>query len=100
MSWTILQEAKEASAAQVADIDQCITPVKNRQSQKLRVTSWAFCGELMIVVFNHGSADYTINAGDRAAQLILEKIDTPAVLEVKELQKTTRGVSGFGSTGT
>ena len=58
-----------------------------------------FRGELMIAIFNHGNADYTINAGDRVAQLILEKIDTPAVLEVKELQKTTRGTSGFGSTG-
>ena len=53
----------------------------------------------MIVMFNHGDADYTINAGDRVAQLILEKIETPAVLEVKELQKTIRGASGFGSTG-
>ena len=59
-----------------------------------------FCGEVKIVMFNHGDTDYTINASDRVAQLILEKIETPAVLEVRELQKTTRGSLGFGSTGT
>ena len=64
------------------------------------VIDFDYLGEIMIVMFNHGDADYAINAGDRVAQLILEKIETPAVLEVKELQKTTRGALGFGSTGT
>ena len=64
------------------------------------VIDFDYLGEIMIVMFNHGDFDYTINAGDRVAQLILEKIETPAVLEVKELQNTARGMSGFGSTGT
>ena len=37
--------------------------------------------------------------GDRIAQLILEKIDTPPVQEVQGLGDTIRGSSGFGSTG-
>ena len=37
--------------------------------------------------------------GDRIAQLILEKIDTPPVEEVRGLDETVRGTGGFGSTG-
>ena len=37
--------------------------------------------------------------GDRIAQLILERISTPDVEEVSELDTTKRGAGGFGSTG-
>ena len=37
--------------------------------------------------------------GDRIAQLILEKIDTPLVKEVQDLDDTVHGIGGFGSTG-
>ena len=37
--------------------------------------------------------------GDRIAQLILEKIDTPIVEEVQGLDQTVRGSGGFGSSG-
>ena len=37
--------------------------------------------------------------GDRIAQLILERIDTPLVQEVQDLDGTIRGSGGFGSTG-
>lgn len=37
--------------------------------------------------------------GDRIAQLILERIMTPEILEVESLDDTTRGAGGFGSTG-
>ena len=40
-----------------------------------------------------------VNAKDRIAQLILERIVTPAVEEVQELPETERGAGGFGSTG-
>jgi len=42
-----------------------------------------------------------VKEGDRVAQLILEKIATPPVVEVEgELPATKRGAGGFGSTGT
>ena len=41
-----------------------------------------------------------VNAKDRIAQLILERIVTPAVEEVETLPDTARGAGGFGSTGT
>ena len=58
-----------------------------------------YTGEVKIVIFNHGNDDYTINAGDRIAQLIIEKICTPDILKVDELQRTVRNASGWGSTG-
>ena len=47
----------------------------------------------------HGDQDFQVKMGDRIAQLILEKIDTPPVEEVQGLDDTVRGASGFGSTG-
>ena len=50
-------------------------------------------------MFNHGEADFAVSKGDRVAQLILERILTPDVVEVEDLDDTTRGAGGFGSTG-
>lgn len=41
----------------------------------------------------------TVKKGDRIAQLVLEKISTPEVIEVEDLDSTERGAGGFGSTG-
>lgn len=56
-------------------------------------------GLLGVLLFNLGDADFTIEQGDRIAQLIIEKISTPEVEEVKDLTETVRGAGGFGSTG-
>ena len=40
-----------------------------------------------------------VSKGDRVAQLVLEKIATPEVVEVYDLDNTERGNGGFGSTG-
>ena len=52
-----------------------------------------------VVLFNHGDQDFEVKMGDRIAQLILEKIDTPPVEEVQGLDDTVHGAGGFGSTG-
>ena len=36
-------------------------------------------GEIGVVLFNHSAVDFPVQVGDRIAQLILEKIKTPAV---------------------
>ncbi|KAF7847989.1 hypothetical protein BT93_L2386 [Corymbia citriodora subsp. variegata] len=56
-------------------------------------------GPVGVILFNHSDADFQVKAGDRIAQLIIEKIMTPDVLEVKDLDSTLRGEGGFGSTG-
>ena len=50
-------------------------------------------------MFNHCDVDFTIKAGDRIAQLILEKIEMADIEEIQELPNTERGSNGFGSTG-
>ena len=40
-----------------------------------------------------------MSVGDRIAQLILERIVTPEVVEVDDIEETERGAGGFGSTG-
>ncbi|KAI4388430.1 hypothetical protein MLD38_000756 [Melastoma candidum] len=56
-------------------------------------------GPVGIILFNHSDIDFEVKPGDRIAQLILEKIMTPDVLEVEDLDETLRGEGGFGSTG-
>lgn len=56
-------------------------------------------GNVGVLLFNFGSEEYKIRAGDRIAQLILECIKTPEVQELPNLDDTDRGDGGFGSTG-
>jgi deoxyuridine 5'-triphosphate nucleotidohydrolase len=55
-------------------------------------------GNVGVVLYNHSTDDFSIKKGDRIAQLILERIETPAVEEVDDLDDTARGTGGFGST--
>ena len=52
-----------------------------------------------MLLFNHAETDFEVKAGDRVAQLILERIWTPEVVVVQELEESVRGAGGFGSTG-
>lgn len=56
-------------------------------------------GEVKVLLFNHAETDFEIKEGDRIAQLVLERIYTPDVVEVQELEESVRGAGGFGSTG-
>ncbi|KAL1336381.1 hypothetical protein HN51_030750 [Arachis hypogaea] len=56
-------------------------------------------GPVGVILFNHSDVDFEVKVGDRVAQLILEKIVTPDVVEVEDLDSTVRGEGGFGSTG-
>lgn len=56
-------------------------------------------GQVKILLFNHSDKDFEVAEGDRVAQLVLERIYTPEVVEVAELEESVRGAGGFGSTG-
>ena len=58
-----------------------------------------YTGEIKVVLFNHGDKDFEVKKGDRIAQLILEKYETPPIEEISIVEDTDRGSSGFGSTG-
>jgi hypothetical protein len=56
-------------------------------------------GPVGVVLFNFGPTDFVVEAGDRIAQLILEKVSMVHAVRVDELSDTVRGEGGFGSTG-
>ena len=56
-------------------------------------------GEIKVGVINLGENDYTIEAGHKIAQVIIQKVEHVEIIEVNELSDTARGHGGFGSTG-
>ena len=56
-------------------------------------------GQVKVLLFNHAESDFEVKEGDRVAQLIIERIYTPEVQVVEELEESVRGAGGFGSTG-
>jgi len=56
-------------------------------------------GELMISAWNRGSSNFTIEPGDRIAQLIVVPVQQVEFSIVNEFLSTERGTGGFGSSG-
>lgn len=56
-------------------------------------------GEILVAMINLGACDYTINNGDRIAQMVIAPIFTPDIVVTDNLTETKRGAGGFGSTG-
>ena len=56
-------------------------------------------GEIGVILVNLSADDFTINDGDRIAQLVIAKYETAFWEEVENLDETNRGEGGFGSSG-
>jgi dUTP pyrophosphatase len=56
-------------------------------------------GEINIIMINFGSGAFIIKRGERIAQMVINKVEVPQIIEVDELNETERGEGGFGSTG-
>lgn len=56
-------------------------------------------GEVKVLLQNLGNEAVTIRRGERIAQLVFARFETPSVAEVGEVGETARGEGGFGSTG-
>jgi dUTP diphosphatase len=56
-------------------------------------------GEVCCLLYNTGDEVIDLPAGSKICQLIVEQIITPEATWVSELDETTRGAGGFGSTG-
>jgi dUTP pyrophosphatase len=57
-------------------------------------------GEVRVLLLNTDrSVPVELAAGERIAQLVLVRVETPAVVEVEELALSERGAGGFGSSG-
>ena len=57
-------------------------------------------GEIQIILVNLGREPFTVERGARVAQLVVAATMRATICEVASLDETTRGVRGFGSTGT
>ena len=56
-------------------------------------------GEVGVILANLSAEDFTIEDGERVAQMVIAKHEQAEWIEVKELSSTDRGAGGFGSTG-
>ena len=56
-------------------------------------------GEVGVVLINLSDKDFTVNNGERVAQMVIAKHETAEIIEVEELDDTKRGAGGYGHTG-
>jgi dUTP diphosphatase len=56
-------------------------------------------GELQVILVNLGAEPFTVTRGAKIAQLVFAPTVRASIHEVSKLDETTRGVRGFGSTG-
>ncbi|MFM7433014.1 MAG: dUTP diphosphatase [Gammaproteobacteria bacterium] len=57
-------------------------------------------GQLMVSCWNRGSSSYTVQPGERIAQLVLVPVVQVELEVVEDFTATVRGAGGFGSSGT
>lgn len=57
-------------------------------------------GELRVIMQNLGPRPVRLERGERIAQLVFARFESPEIAEAVELSATERGEGGFGSTGT
>jgi dUTP pyrophosphatase len=58
-----------------------------------------YTGSIRVFLFNHGTEPYFVQPGDKIAQIVISPCLRPPLEVVKELEETSRGENGFGSTG-
>lgn len=56
-------------------------------------------GEIQVILINHGQESFTVVRGERIAQLVVARVVQVDLIEVEELEESTRGTGGFGHTG-
>lgn len=56
-------------------------------------------GEIKVLLINFGNKPFTVNFGDRIAQLVVAKYEKIELVYVETLSPTERGTGGYGSTG-
>lgn len=57
-------------------------------------------GEICVGVIKQTDTEYIIEPNERIAQMVIQPVEIPQIVEVDELDNTVRGTGGFGSTGT
>lgn len=68
-------------------------------SNSVGVIDSDYRGEIKVSLANLSDNDFTVNPGDRIAQLVITPVCIPNITVTDELSETERGDGGFGSTG-
>ena len=63
------------------------------------VVDAGYRGEVMVTLHNTSSNLYTFEHGHKLAQMLIQKVEFPEIVEVEALTDSLRGENGFGSTG-
>jgi dUTP pyrophosphatase len=63
------------------------------------VVDRGYRGEVIVGIVNVSDEDFVLKKGDKVAQMLIQKIENVEIEEVSELDDTSRGEGGFGSTG-
>jgi dUTP pyrophosphatase len=98
------------SGIQIALPDGCEAQVRPRSGLAVRhgvtvlnspgTIDADYRGEVKVILINHGSETFTVNRGERIAQLVVARHVRVQWNEETELDETVRGEGGFGHTGT
>jgi dUTP pyrophosphatase len=56
-------------------------------------------GEVRVSLYNSGSEPFFVGVGERIAQLVVQRVETPEFVPAADLPETPRGIGGFGSSG-
>ena len=73
--------------------------LKNGIKTMAGVIDSGYRGEIGIVLANLSDQDYKIEKGQKIAQMLVQKVERAEIEETKNLNETSRGAGGFGSTG-
>ena len=63
------------------------------------VVDAGYRGEVFVGLVNTGATPHTFAVGEKVAQLLIQRVEQPEIVEVTDLDETLRGAAGFGSTG-
>ncbi len=56
-------------------------------------------GEVQVILHNAGKTSFHVERGDRIAQMVIQRLPEVELVAAKQLNESTRGAGGFGSTG-
>jgi len=73
--------------------------VKHSLDSGAGVIDAKYRGEIKVLLFNHSDESFSVEPGDRIAQLLVQKVENINFLPVESLDETERNLGGFGSTG-
>lgn len=77
--------------------DRSSLPAKFGLTTLAGVIDSGYRGEIRIVMYNTSETTYQIRKNDKIAQLLIQEIASPKILEVRQLNSSQRGEKTFGS---